>query len=106
MLKALKRKTMVSSMLTALVLAVILVVGGIKFLPDVINLAKGPVYFDPLEKNDISHLKGSYLEADVDTLMDYYAETVRSESGKPRTIASREYLMPINQTMAEPFILV
>lgn len=28
--------------------------------------------------------------------MDYYAETIWSESGKPRTIASREYLMPIN----------
>ena len=56
----------------------------------------GPTHFTPLDDHDVLSLQGQYLEADIDTLIDYYAETVRSESGKRDEVSAREYIMPIN----------
>ena len=55
-----------------------------------------PTHFTPLDDHDVLSLQGQYLEADIDTLIDYYAETVRSESGKRDEVSAREYIMPIN----------
>lgn len=64
----------------------------------------GPTHFTPLDDHDVLSLQGQYLEADIDTLIDYYAETVRSESGKRDEVSAREYIMPINTPDATVYI--
>lgn len=96
MLQALKKKTMIRALGPMIVLVALLIGGLVKFGPDYVNWVQGPTYFEPMESNDISALRGSYLEADVDTLLDYYAQTVRKEDGKPGKVSSCEYVMPVN----------
>ena len=65
----------------------------------------GPAYFEPLDDHeDILSLQGQYITMDVDTLIDYYAETVSSESGKRDEVSAREYIMPINTPDATIYI--
>lgn len=96
MLQALKKKSLKSVLFTIIILVAILVAGIVTLGHSYLLWIQGPTYFESLDDNDISNLEGSYLSADVDTLIDYYAETVKSESGKPDKTTSREYLMPIN----------
>ncbi len=96
MLQALKKKSLKSVLFTIIIMVAILVAGIVTLGHSYLLWIQGPTYFEPLDDNDISNLEGSYLSADVDTLVDYYAENVRSESGKPDKTTSREYLMPIN----------
>ena len=63
--------------------------------PAVLGLVTGGTYIDPMEPQDISALKGQYLEVDVLNLLDYYAQTIDGDSRTPR---SREYLMPVATT--------
>lgn len=96
MLQALKKKSLKSVLFTIIILVAILVAGIVTLGHSYLLWIQGPTYFESLDDNDISNLEGSYLSADVDTLIDYYAETVKSESGRPDKTTSREYLMPIN----------
>lgn len=73
MLQELKRKTMIRAVGPVTILLALLIGGLVKFGPDYIRWVQGPTYFDPMESNDVSALRGSYLEADVNTLVDYYA---------------------------------
>ena len=96
MLQTLKKKTLTGKLAMILLLAAALIGCAAYFGADYVKLIQGPQYFVPLEDNDILSLTNQYLQADVDTLVDYYAETVRSETGKLDVTTSREYLMPIN----------
>lgn len=95
MLQELKRKsfkaTLIPLVLLGAALAVLLGVFGSRF----VQLVTGPTAFEPLDENDVSHLNGSYLEADITTLIDYYAQTISNKSGEFRKVTSREYIMPI-----------
>lgn len=96
MLETLKKKALIKKLPTLLILTALLVAALVFFGPSYLMMLRGATYFEPLADNDISTLEGSYLTADVDTLIDYYAETVRSESGKRDVTTAREYLMPVN----------
>lgn len=78
---------------------------GVVFGSGIVKMLAGPAYFDPLDDHeDILSLQGQYITMDVDTLIDYYAETVRSESGKRDEVSAREYIMPINTPDATIYI--
>ncbi|WP_455502028.1 DUF6709 family protein [Gemmiger sp.] len=96
MLQSLKQKTLVGKLWIILGLAEVAAVIGVWAGPGLIKLVRGPAYIEPMDDNDLSALQGRYLAADVDTLIDYYAETVTSESGKRGQVTSRDYVMPIN----------
>lgn len=96
MLRSLKQKTLVGKLWLIIGLAIAAAAVCIWVGPGLIQLVQGPTYFEPLEDNDLAALQGRYVEADIDTLIDYYAETVTSESGKRDQIKSRDYVLPIN----------
>lgn len=96
MLQSLKQKTLVGKLWAIIGLAIAAVAVAVLFGPGVVKLIAGPTYFEPLEDHDVLSLQGQYLKADIDTLMDYYAETVVSESGKRDQVSSREYVLPVN----------
>ena len=96
MLQSLKQKTLVGKLWAIIVLAVAAIFIGVVFGPGIAKMIAGPTHFTPLDDHDVLSLQGQYLEADIDTLIDYYAETVRSESGKRDEVSAREYIMPIN----------
>lgn len=98
MLQSLKQKTLISKLWLIIVLAVASIACAVYFGPSFIMMVQGPTYFEPLDDNEISALQGKYLAAYVDTIIDYYAETVRSETGKLDVTTSRDYIMPINTT--------
>lgn len=101
----LKRKA-TQRILALAVLGAALLISLYWVAPAVLALVRGPLYFDPLDENenDISSLEGQYLEADITTLLDFYAQTVASGESDPR---SREYLMPVNDVSdAENYIYI
>lgn len=90
MLQSLKSRIPILLILGVAAIALIVVVA-----PFLLGLITGPKAFDPYEVDDVTNLKGMYVEADLDTLVDYYAETVESqEYHKDKTVA-REYILPI-----------
>ena len=104
MLQSLKQKTLVGKLWAIIVLAVAAIFIGVVFGPGIAKMIAGPTHFAPLDDHDVLSLQGQYLEADIDTLIDYYAETVRSESGKRDEVSAREYIMPINTPDATVYI--
>lgn len=104
MLQSLKQKTLVGKLWAIIVLAVAAIFIGVVFGPGIEKMIAGPTHFTPLDDHDVLSLQGQYLEADIDTLIDYYAETVRSESGKRDEVSAREYIMPINTPDATVYI--
>ena len=104
MLQSLKQKTLVGKLWAIIVLAVAAIFIGVVFGPGIAKMIAGPTYFAPLDDYDVLSLQGQYLEADIDTLIDYYAETVVSESGKRDEVSAREYIMPINTPDATIYI--
>ncbi len=104
MLQSLKQKTLVGKLWAIIVLAVAAIFIGVVFGPGIAKMIAGPTHFTPLDDHDVLSLQGQYLEADIDTLIDYYAETVRSESGKRDEVSAREYIMPINTPDATVYI--
>lgn len=104
MLQSLKQKTLVGKLWAIIVLAVAAIFIGVVFGPGIAKIIAGPTYFAPLDDHDVLSLQGQYLEADIDTLIDYYAETVVSESGRPDKVSAREYIMPVNTPDATVYI--
>ena len=104
MLQSLKQKTLVGKLWAIIVLAVAAIFIGVVFGPGIAKMIAGPTYFAPLDDHDVLSLQGQYLEADIDTLIDYYAETVVSESGRPDKVSAREYIMPVNTPDATVYI--
>lgn len=92
MLQSLKRRSLRIIVPILVVLGAVLAVALCWLAPAVLGLVTGGTYFDPMDPQDVSALKGQYLEADVTTLLDYYAQTIDGDSSVPR---SREYLMPV-----------
>ena len=90
MLQSLKQKTLVGKLWAIIVLAVAAIFIGVVFGPGIAKMIAGPTHFAPLDDHDVLSLQGQYLEADIDTLIDYYAETVVSESGRPDKVSARE----------------
>lgn len=97
MLQELKRKSLKATLFPLVLLGGVLAALLAIFGSDFALLLKGPTAFDPLDSNNVSHLEGSYLEANITTLIDYYAQTISnsSKSGEFRKVTSREYLMPV-----------
>lgn len=105
MLESLKKKTLLGNLWCIIVLGIVTAALGVVFGSGIVKLLAGPAYFDPLDDHeDILSLQGQYITMDVDTLIDYYAETVRSESGKRDEVSAREYIMPINTPDATIYI--
>ena len=104
MLQSLKQKTLVGKLWAIIVLAVAAIFIGVVFGPGIAKMIAGPTHFAPLDDHDVLSLQGQYLEADIDTLIDYYAETGRSVSGKRDEVSAREYIMPINTPDATVYI--
>ena len=104
MLQALNKQTLIGKLWVIIGLLIATAAIGVLFGPAALMLVQGPTYFEPLDDNDIAALQGRYLEADINTLVDYYAETVTSESGKRGETTSREYIMPINTPDATIYI--
>lgn len=104
MLQSLKQKTLIGKLWLIIGLAVTTAVIGGVFGPGIVKMIQGPTYFEPLEDHDILSLQGQYLEADSDTLVDYYAETVQSKTGKRDQVTAREYIMPVNTPDATVYI--
>ena len=104
MLQSLKQKTLVGKLWAIIVLAVAAIFIGVVFGPGIAKMIAGPTYFAPLDDHDVLSLQGQYLEADIDTLIDYYAETVVSEGGRPDKVSAREYIMPVNTPDATVYI--
>lgn len=104
MLQSLKQKTLVGKLWAIIVLAVAAIFIGVVFGPGIAKMIAGPTHFAPLDDHDVLSLQGQYLEADIDTLIDYYAETVVSESGRPDKVSAREYIMPVNTPDATVYI--
>ena len=97
MLESLKKKTLLGNLWCIIVLGIVTAALGVVFGPGIVKMLAGPAYFEPLDDHeDILSLQGQYITMDVDTLIDYYAETVSSESGKRDEVSAREYIMPIN----------
>ena len=97
MLESLKKKTLLGNLWCIIVLGIVTATLGVLFGSGIVKMLAGPAYFEPLDDHeDILSLQGQYITMDVDTLIDYYAETVRSESGKRDEVSAREYIMPIN----------
>ena len=97
MLQSLKKKTLLGNLWCIAVLTLLAVLLGVVFAPGIIKMIVGPAYFEPLDDHeDVLSLQGQYFTMDVNTLMDYYAETVVSETGKRDRVSAREYIMPIN----------
>ena len=83
MLESLKKKTLLGNLWCIIVLGIVTAALGVVFGPGIVKMLAGPAYFEPLDDHeDILSLQGQYITMDVDTLIDYYAETVSSESGK------------------------
>lgn len=83
MLESLKKKTLLGNLWCIIVLGIVTATLGVLFGSGIVKMLAGPAYFEPLDDHeDILSLQGQYITMDVDTLIDYYAETVRSESGK------------------------
>ena len=99
MLQTLKRKAVLHQLWIVIVLLSLLIAGAVWLGPSAYLLVRGAEYVAPLDEEStltLATLQGGYVKADVTTLVDYYAQTVRSESSKKDTIASREYLMPVS----------
>ena len=105
MLESLKKKTLLGNLWCIIVLGIVTAALGVVFGSGIVKMLAGPAYFEPLDEHeDILSLQGQYITMDVDTLIDYYAETVRSESGKRDEVSAREYIMPINTPDATIYI--
>ena len=105
MLESLKKKTLLGNLWCIIVLGIVTATLGVLFGPGIVKMLAGPAYFEPLDDHeDILSLQGQYITMDVDTLIDYYAETVSSESGKRDEVSAREYIMPINTPGATIYI--
>lgn len=90
MLQSLKRRALQRTIPVMLVLVLFLVGLLIPYGADFLHVITGAEAFDPSAANDVASLEGRYLEINIDTLIDYYAQTVSSSN----TLKSREYLMP------------
>lgn len=86
MLQSLKSRIPILLILGVAPIALIVVVA-----PFVLGLITGPKAFDPYEVDDVTTLKGKYVEADLDTLVDYYAETVESQEYHQDKTIARDY---------------
>ena len=95
MLQSLKQKTLKSKILPLLILAAAAIGLLVMLVPSFLAMITGPHEFDPYECEDVSTLKGQYVTADLDTLVDYYAETVESQEYHQDKTIAREYILPI-----------
>lgn len=95
MLRSLKQKTLISKVLPLLILAAAAVGLLVMLVPCFAAMVTGPRAFDPYDCGDVTALKGQYVAADLDTLVDYYAETVESQDYRQDKTISREYLLPV-----------
>lgn len=95
MLQSLKQKTLVGKLWAIIALAVAAIFIGVMFGPGITKIIAGPTHFALQDDHDVLSLQGQYLEADIDTLIDYYAETVVRESGRQDRVRAREYIMPV-----------
>lgn len=95
MLQSLKQKSLKSRIPILLILGVATIALIVVVAPFVLGLITGPKAFDPYEVDDVTTLKGKYVQADLDTLIDYYAETVESQEYHQDKTIAREYILPI-----------
>lgn len=91
MLQSLKRRSLRVTAPFLVVLGAVLAAALYWLAPAAAGLVSGGTYIDPMEPQDVSALKGQYVEMDVLNLLDYYAQTTDGSS----TPRSREYLMPV-----------
>ena len=93
MLKELKAKSLKSVMIPVIIL---LAVGIGMFVYNgfgVFKLIGGPKYLYDLP---VDELNGSYVEAEIFYLPDWYAVTESRREGSPvKTVVSREYIIPV-----------
>lgn len=92
MIQQLKKKMMPSKLIPALIVLAAALALTVYVAPSILLLIRGPVDLYSLH---IDEMEGAYVEADVDMLIDWYAETVQSKSGSPDKTTHREYLMPV-----------
>lgn len=92
MIQQLKKKMMPSKLIPALIVLAAALALTVYVAPSILLLIQGPQDLYSLSVND---LEGAYVEADVDMLIDWYAETVQSKKGSPDKTTHREYLMPV-----------
>lgn len=104
MLQSLKQKPLIGKLWVILGLAAVTAAIGMIFGSGLVKLIQGPAYFEPMDDNDITALTGRYLEADVDTLIGYYAETARNEGNKRNKSTVHVYIMPVNTPDATIYI--
>lgn len=91
MLEELKRKIQRSKLIWA---AVFLAAGlglAVYLLPTITGLILGP---KDLYSLTASELEGAYVTADINTILNWYVETVESRSGQRDRTTAREYLFP------------
>lgn len=91
MLEELKRKILRAKLVWA---AVFLAAGlglAVYLLPTITGLILGP---KDLYSLTADQLEGAYVTADLDTILDWYAETVQSKKGSLDRTTAREYLIP------------
>ena len=70
MLQSLKQKSLKSRIPILLILGVAAIALIVVVAPFLLGLITGPKAFDPYEVDDVTNLKGMYVEADLDTLVD------------------------------------
>lgn len=105
MLESLKKKTLLGNLWCIIVLGIVTATLGVLFGSGIVKMLAGPAYFEPLDDHeDILSLQGQYITMDVDTLIDYYAETVRSESGKRDEDEAQEILRQMQSTYPDAMI--
>lgn len=95
MLQSLKQKSLKSKLPLLLILGVASIALLVVAAPFFLALLSGPQAFDPYECDDPTALEGQYITAELDTLFDYYAETVESQDNRPNKTISREYILPL-----------
>lgn len=91
MLDELKRKIMRGKLIWA---ACFLAAGlglAVYLFPTIAGLLAGP---KDLYSLSADQLEGAYVTADIDTILDWYAQTVESKKGSLDRTTSREYLIP------------
>lgn len=100
MLESLKRKVMPTHLLGAALFLAATAVAGFFAVPNLLMLAQGPADLYELTETDFSSVVNGekiYVTADIDTIYDYYAQTMRTRNGSSTgTVTSKEYLVPTN----------
>lgn len=91
MLEQLKQKALPGRLAWAGIFLAAGLVLAVLLFPTIAGLITGPRELYSLAG---SQLEGAYVTADLDTIIDWYAQTVESKSGRPDRTTFREYLIP------------